>query len=581
MDGVKKLINAADDVVGEALDGLTLTAAGVARLAGSTTAVRSDVEAVRAAGQVALLSGGGAGHEPAHAGYVGRGMLTGAVAGDVFTSPSVDAVLDAIRAVATPGGVLLIVKNYTGDRLNFGLAAELARAEGIDVATVVVADDVALAAEGGAGRRGLAGTVLVHKVAGAAAEAGLPLAEVAARAQRVADAVGTMGLALSPCVVPAAGKPGFFLDADEIEWGLGIHGEAGVERATLRPVHDVVDRLVTAIVADRAIKPGDRVALLVNGLGATPPMELSIVADAAVRDLRRREVVVERVWAGNFLTALDMAGCSLSVLGVDDELLAALDAPTTAPAWPHAVSPGGAVVPAAPAVAVEEGALAAGDPVRRALEAVAEVLIADRDRLTELDRAVGDGDLGISLARGAAAVLAECPRYPGERGPAAVLRAASATVRRTVGGTSGPLYAILLLRAAAALPAEGASAPAWAAALPAEGAGAGPQAWAAALRAAVDGVREVGGAAVGDRTMVDALAPAAETFAGGLDDGASWPEALAAAVRAAQDGTAATATVTARLGRSSYLGDRVLGHPDPGAEAVAVWLAAVLAALRP
>jgi len=581
MDGVKKLINAADDVVGEALDGLTLTAAGVARLAGSTTAVRSDVEAVRAAGQVALLSGGGAGHEPAHAGYVGRGMLTGAVAGDVFTSPSVDAVLDAIRAVATPGGVLLIVKNYTGDRLNFGLAAELARAEGIDVATVVVADDVALAAEGGAGRRGLAGTVLVHKVAGAAAEAGLPLAEVAARAQRVADAVGTMGLALSPCVVPAAGKPGFFLDADEIEWGLGIHGEAGVERATLRPVHDVVDRLVTAIVADRAIKPGDRVALLVNGLGATPPMELSIVADAAVRDLRRREVVVERVWAGNFLTALDMAGCSLSVLGVDDELLAALDAPTTAPAWPHAVSPGGAVVPAAPAVAVEEGALAAGDPVRRALEAVAEVLIADRDRLTELDRAVGDGDLGISLARGAAAVLAECPRYPGERGPAAVLRAASATVRRTVGGTSGPLYAILLLRAAAALPAEGASAPAWAAALPAEGAGAGPQAWAAALRAAVDGVREVGGAEVGDRTMVDALAPAAETFAGGLDDGASWPEALAAAVRAAQDGTAATAAVTARLGRSSYLGDRVLGHPDPGAEAVAVWLAAVLAALRP
>ena len=182
---MKKLINAAADVVGEALDGLTLTNADVARLSGSTTAVRSDVEAVRAAGHVALLSGGGAGHEPAHAGYVGTGMLTGAVAGEVFTSPSVDAVLDAIRAVASPGGVLLIVKNYTGDRLNFGLAAELARAEGIDVATVVVADDVALAAEAGAGRRGLAGTVLVHKVAGAAAEAGKPLAEATRLAQRV------------------------------------------------------------------------------------------------------------------------------------------------------------------------------------------------------------------------------------------------------------------------------------------------------------------------------------------------------------------------------------------------------------
>jgi len=534
MDRVKKLINAAEDVVGEALDGLTLTAPGVARLAGSTTAVRSDVEAVRAAGHVALLSGGGAGHEPAHAGYVGQGMLTGAVAGDVFTSPSVDAVLDAIRAVASPRGVLLIVKNYTGDRLNFGLAAELARAEQIDVATVVVADDVALAAQAGAGRRGLAGTVLVHKVAGAAAEAGLPLAEVAARAQRTADAVGTMGLALSPCVVPAAGKPGFFLDDNEIEWGLGIHGEPGVARAALQPAHEVVDRLITAIVADRGIKPGARVVLLVNGLGATPPMELSIVADAAVRDLRRREVTVERVWTGNFLTALDMAGCSLSLLSVDDEVLAALDAPTTAPAWPRPVPLGGVVVAASPAAQIEVGTLDAHDPVRRALETVAEVLIANRDELTALDREVGDGDMGISLARGAAAVLAECPRYPGERGPAAVLRAASATVRRSVGGTSGPLYAILLLRAAAALSAAeaatGPSAPATA--QPAIRSGTGPSAWAAALRAAVDGVCEVGGAQVGDRTMVDALAPAAATFSARLDDGATWQEALAEAVRA-------------------------------------------------
>ena len=566
MGRVKKLINAADDVVGEALDGLTLTAAGIARLSGSTTAVRSDVAAVRAAGQVALLSGGGAGHEPAHAGYIGRGMLTGAVAGEVFTSPSVDAVLDAIRAVATGGGVLLIVKNYTGDRLNFGLAAELARAEGVAVATVVVADDVALAAEGGAGRRGLAGTVLVHKVAGAAAEAGLPLAEVAERAQRAADAVGTMGLALSPCVVPAAGKPGFFLDADEIEWGLGIHGEPGIERATLQPVHDVVDRLVTAITADRGIGPGSRVALLVNGLGATPPMELSIVADAAVRDLRRRDVVVERVWAGNFLTALDMAGCSLSLLPVDDDLLTALDAPTTAPAWPRAGSLGGAVLDAPPADPPAAGELAADDPVRRALEAVAEVLVAQRDRLTELDREVGDGDLGISLARGAAAVLAECPGYPGDDGPAAVLRAVSATVRRSVGGTSGPLYAVLLLRAAAALTAPGA--------------GTGPRAWADALRAATDGVREIGGAEVGDRTMLDALAPAAVTFSAQLEEGADWQTALTAAVEEAKDGADATAGVIARLGRSSYLGDRVLGHPDPGAEAVAVWLAAIRDSLR-
>lgn len=549
---MKKLINAAGDVVGGSLDGLTLTSAGIARLAGSTTAVRSDIAAVRATGRVTLLSGGGAGHEPAHAGYVGAGMLSAAVAGEVFTSPSVDAVLDGIRAVASPGGVLLIVKNYTGDRLNFGLAAELARAEGIDVETVVVADDVAISAASRVGRRGIAGTVLVHKVAGAAAEAGKPLAEVAALARRVAGSVGTMGLALSACTVPAAGQPGFLLGPDEAEWGLGIHGEPGVERAALPAADDVAARLVDTI----GPAAGSRVAVLVNGLGATPPMELSIVADAAVRALQKKDVVAVRVWAGTFLSALDMAGVSLSLLPVDTELLALLDAPTTAPAWPHATSTGtGAVVPAPPAGDPAPGTLPAEDPLRRSLEAAAEVLIAHRDRLTAMDREVGDGDLGISLARGAAALLAECPQYPGDQGPAAVLRAASATVRRSVGGTSGPLYAILLLRAAAAYEETGS--------------------WASAFTAGVDGIREVGGAEPGDRTMVDALAPAAETFAAMLETGSEAEAALSTAVESARTGTDATASVTANLGRSSYLGDRVIGHPDPGAEAVVLWLGAV------
>ncbi len=566
---MKKLINSSADVVGDALDGVTLAAAGIARLTGSTTAVRADVETVRDAGQVAILAGGGAGHEPAHAGYVGEGMLTGAVAGEVFTSPSVDAVLDGIRAVASPGGVLLIVKNYTGDRLNFGLAAELARAEGVDVAIVVVADDVALDAGSGAGRRGLAGTVLVHKVAGAAAAGGLPLAEVAARAQRAADAVGTMGVALSACTVPAAGQPSFLLDDDEVEWGLGIHGEPGVERGTLVPARQVAERLLTTIVRDRGIAAGDRVALLVNGLGATPPAELSIMAAAAVEHLTALGVTVARLWTGNFLTALDMAGCSLSLVAVDDDRLAALDAPTTAPAWPQttsAVAP--AIVDAPAGEPPVTGVLPADDPIRRALEAVAEAMISVRDELTELDREVGDGDLGISLARGAAAILADCPQYPGEDGPAAVLRAASATVRRSVGGTSGPLYAILLLRAAAGWEAAADDAAA-------RGVAAGPEAWAAAFRAAVIGVREVGGASVGDRTMVDALAPAAEAFDRATGEGGAF--ALGAAADAAAAGTNATADLQARLGRSSYLGDRVLGRPDPGAQAVALWLSALTA----
>ncbi|XVV14312.1 dihydroxyacetone kinase subunit DhaL [Actinoplanes sp. CA-131856] len=562
---MKKLINDPAVVVAEALDGLTRTAAPVARLGGSNTAVRADVGELRSAGQVAVISGGGAGHEPAHAGYVGAGMLTAAVSGEVFTSPSVDAVLEAIRAVGSPGGVLLIVKNYTGDRLNFGLAAELTRAEGIETAIVVVADDVALTSAGGAGRRGIAGTVLVHKVAGAAAAAGLPLAEVAARARRVADTVGTMGVALSACTVPAAGQPGFLLDEDEVEWGLGIHGEPGVERGALLPVRKTVARLAQAILDDRRVESGARVAVLVNGLGATPPMELSIMADAAVRDLTERGMLVERLWAGNFLTALDMAGASLSILPVDDDLLALLDAPTSAPAWPGVTSrPGPSAIPAPPAAETPAGELGVTDPLRRALEAVAETLISARDELTDLDREVGDGDLGISLARGAAALLAECPGYPGADGPGAVLRAASATVRRSVGGTSGPLYAVLLLRAASALPGSPS-----------------PADWATAFRAGVAGVREVGDAAVGDRTMVDALQPAADAFAESLEAGNSWPAALESAVEAAKVGATATAEVRARLGRSSYLGDRVLGHPDPGAVAVWSWLAALAAALRP
>lgn len=578
-EAVKKLINAPADVVGEALDGLTMAAPGVSRLDGSTTALRSDLDAVRAAGRVAILSGGGAGHEPAHAGYVGAGMLTGAVAGDVFTSPSVDAVLQAVRVVAGAAGVLLVVKNYTGDRLNFGLAAELARAEGVDVETVVVADDVALAAEVGAGRRGLAGTVLVHKIAGAAAEAGLPLAEVARRARAAAAAVGTMGLALTPCTVPAAGRPGFDLADGEMEWGLGIHGEPGVQRSEIRPADHVVDGLLTRILDDRGVGPGHRVALLVNGLGSTPPMELSIVARAAVRLLRDRDVRVERLWVGNFLTALDMAGCSLSVLPVDDESLAALDAPTGAPAWP-APTPGPveprtipapfpATAPTPLPAAADPSVPAAGgpdrdDPLVRALRAVAQALTAAEQELTTLDREVGDGDLGLSLARGSAAVLHDLAGYPGHDDPAAVLRAASATVRRSVGGTSGPLYAVLLLRAAAALDGHG---------------GTGPRAWSAALAAGIDGVRQVGGADVGDRTMVDALVPAAAALRAALDAGGSGPQALDAAARAAHDGAAGTAGIRARLGRSSYLGDRVLGHPDPGARAVAIWLRALTTAL--
>ncbi len=332
---MKKLINDPNRVVEQMLEGLVAIHPGLRRLAGETVLIRADAEEVRGR-QVSLIAGGGSGHEPAHAGYIGRGMLGAAVAGDVFTSPGPDAVFAAIRAVAGSRGALLIVKNYTGDRLNFGLAAERARAEGIPVDMVVVADDVALASGGGhAGRRGLAGTILVHKVAGAAAEAGASLAEVVAEARDAAAAVRTMGVALTPCTVPSAGKPGFSLGEAEVELGLGIHGEPGVRRVPIEPADALVDRLMGPILAEII---GDRVVLLVNNLGGTPTMELAIVARHAIDVLERSGKRVERVYAGTFLSALEMAGVSLTVLPVDDRRLARLDAPTDATAWPNAAA---------------------------------------------------------------------------------------------------------------------------------------------------------------------------------------------------------------------------------------------------
>ena len=546
---MKKLINEPGAVVPEMLEGLVAINPGLMLLEGETVVVRAGWDR----GSVALISGGGAGHEPAHAGYVGPGLLTAAVAGDVFTSPSVDAVLAAIRAVTGDPGALLIVKNYTGDRLNFGLAAEIARTEGLRVEMVIVDDDVALGAGGGAGRRGIAGTVLVHKVAGAAAAAGLDLHDVKREAEAAIAAVGTMGVALTPCIVPAAGVPGFELGADEVELGLGIHGEAGVRRAPIGTVRAMLQTMVKLITADRGFVRGDQVALLVNNLGGTPAMELMIATRDAVAACEAQGIQVERAWCGAFLTALEMAGCSISLMRLDAGRRERLDAPASAPAWPGPGAPARLDRARAPARTTPAPQPSAErDPlVDRVLHAVAAKLRAAEAELTRMDQAVGDGDLGISLARGAAAIERDLPTYP-TADAAATLRALSATLRRALGGSSGPFYAVALLRASEALKAT-------------------PGAWGDALRAGCDGIQALGGAVPGDCTMLDALDPAATALSStGLD----------AAVAAAEAGADGTASMQPRRGRSSYLGDRALGHVDPGAKAVALWLQSVRDALH-
>lgn len=331
---MKKLINDPKNVVDEAAAGFAAAHADIVTVALDPIYIaRKDAPV---AGKVAIVSGGGSGHEPLHGGFVGFGMLDAAVPGPVFTSPTPDPILAATKAVDSGAGVLHIVKNYTGDVLNFETAADLAEAEGITVRTVVVDDDVAVKDSlYTAGRRGVAGTVLVEKIAGAAAQRGDNLDAVAGIATRVNAQVRSMGVALTPCVVPHAGEPSFVLADDEIEIGIGIHGEPGRERIQLEPADQIVDRLLTPILDDLPFTSGDKVLLFVNGMGGTPQVELYIVFRRAAEVLAARGIEISRSLVGNFVTSLEMQGASITVLKLDEELTELWDAPvqTAALRW--------------------------------------------------------------------------------------------------------------------------------------------------------------------------------------------------------------------------------------------------------
>lgn len=326
---MKKLINSVDAVEEQMILGLVKSApAKLRKLEDGNVVVRTD----KKTGKVALVSGGGSGHEPAHGGFVGKGMLDCAVAGAVFTSPTPDKIFAGIQAVATDAGVLCIVKNYTGDVLNFEMAMDMAADEDIKVAHVVVNDDVAVQDSlYTTGRRGVAGTILVHKIAGAKAETGASLEEVKAVAEKVIANVRTMGMAISPCTVPAAGKPGFELSDDEVEIGIGIHGEPGTHREKIATVDETAKTLLDKILADIDYK-GREVVVMVNGMGATPLMELYIINNFVQDYLSAAGVKVYDTMVGNFMTSIEMAGFSLTLLRLDDELKALYDAPADTPA---------------------------------------------------------------------------------------------------------------------------------------------------------------------------------------------------------------------------------------------------------
>lgn len=329
---MKKIINQVENIVDEMLKGAVKAhPEDLKRVEGFNVLVR---KAAPVSGRVALVSGGGSGHEPSHGGFVGTGMLSGAVAGEVFTSPTPDQVFEAIKAVDGGEGVLLVIKNYSGDVMNFEMAAELAEAEGINVGQVVVNDDVAVEDSlYTTGRRGIAGTIFVHKIAGAAAEKGASLDEVVRIANKVNSNMRSMGMSLTPCTVPAAGKPGFEIADDELEMGLGIHGEPGTHREKIRPANEIAEYLLDKIFEDMPLHENEEVAVMVNGLGGTPLMEKYILNNFVNDYLNEKKLKIEKTMIGNYMTSLEMAGLSLTVLKLDDELKSLLNAPADTPAF--------------------------------------------------------------------------------------------------------------------------------------------------------------------------------------------------------------------------------------------------------
>ncbi len=530
-----QFINAKENLVTEAIDGLLATSGdSLCRLDGYPhikVVYRSDWDKSK----VALISGGGSGHEPAHAGFVGAGMLAAAVCGEVFASPSVDAVLAGILAVTGDAGCLLIVKNYTGDRLNFGLAAERARALGRKVEMVVVDDDIALPELPQA--RGLAGTLFVHKIAGAAAEAGQSLEQVTKAAQTVIAGTASIGMSLDTCTVPGSAKEDR-IAAGKAELGLGIHGEAGVEQVPFEnaaaAMQMVLDKLAPHLGKGRVVA-------LLNNLGSTTPLEMSVLAHNLV-NADATDNIAFVIGPSLLMTSLDMHGFSVSVMTVDDSQLAALKEPVTMSAWPG--------VQSTTAVRIEKlpDGLAPVKPIasenaetRSTLAAICELLISSESRLNELDAKSGDGDTGSTLATAARSLNQSLDKMP-LADLTQLMPALGNELSQTMGGSSGVILAIFF----------NATGDACARGLPIE----------KALSEGLERVSQVGGAVAGDRTMIDALQPALQAL----------PSGIGKAAAAARSGADNTANIRrAKAGRAAYVPEEnLIGHNDPGAEAVAL-----------
>ncbi|MGK0229791.1 MAG: ATP-dependent dihydroxyacetone kinase [Gammaproteobacteria bacterium] len=529
-----QLINARENLVTEAIDGLLATSGGsLSRLDGYPhikVVYRSDWDKSK----VALISGGGSGHEPAHAGFIGAGMLTAAVCGEVFASPSVDAVLAGILAVTGEAGCLLIVKNYTGDRLNYGLAAERARALGLKVEMVVVDDDIALPDLPQA--RGLAGTLFVHKIAGDLAESSDSLEAVFEAAKAVIEKSASIGMSLDTCTVPGSHKEDR-IAAGNAELGLGIHGEAGVEQVKFENAETAMQMVLEKLKPH--MNQGPAVALL-NNLGSTTPLEMSVLANELMNSPLAENVQFV-IGPALLMTSLDMHGFSVSVMNVSDAQVESLEKPVDLPAWPGVQRRTTVQIDPIPDGLTPVQPIASDNSkTRQTIISICDMLISSEAALNGLDAKSGDGDTGTTLANAARSLKGSLDRMP-LADLTQLMPALGNELSQTMGGSSGVILAIFF----------NATGDACARGLPIH----------SALAEGLTRVCQVGGAELGDRTMVDALQPALQAL----------PDGLNLAAQAARRGADATASITkAKAGRAAYVPEEnLLGHNDPGAEAVA------------
>jgi dihydroxyacetone kinase len=532
-----QFINGTDSLVVDAIDGL-LRSSGGANLArldgypGIKVVLRTDHKP----GRVAIVAGGGSGHEPAHASFVGKGLLTAAVCGEVFASPSVDAVFAAIMAVPGKGGCLVIFKNYTGDRLNFGLAVERARALGRKVEVVIVKDDIALPHL--PQPRGIAGVMFVEKVAGHYAEQGANLKTVAAMARKAADEVVSLGISLSSCTLPGVGREDRVPDG-KAELGLGLHGEPGVDLVNFEGARQAARVLVDRLFA--AARPARSYALLVNNLGSTTALEMNLLTNEVLAS-RRGATVKLVLGPATLVSSLDMHGFSLSLLPLTPEFEKALLSPASPLVWPKIRTHVKPKLVKLPRELKRKPVRASRNPPLSALVSRGcDILIAAEGKLNAFDAKVGDGDTGSTVATAARHLQAALPLMPLARLDR-FFAAMSEALSRSMGGSSGVLLAIFFSAASQSV--------------------SGGASWRNSLSVGLAKMMAYGGAKPGDRTMIDAIAPALAALSSGLDE----------AAKAARAGADATARMqSARAGRSTYVSSSHLdGVPDPGAEAVAI-----------